>query len=139
MISLRQNLVRKNETFFVFFVFKGFSYNAQNLIKNGGFEYTDFWKCVTNTPNPTNTNDIYGKPSFIYYHTFSSTDTLGSPFLLSTNTSNNNGNLCSQKCGVPNTQYGYKYPRNGTNFVFAKKFGIILFLNNFYNFKKDTV
>ncbi len=108
--------------FLVVFILLSYQINSQNLIKNGGFELIDFWKCVTGISNPTNSSDIYGKPSFVFYHTFTASDTLGSPYLLST-LANNNSAICKNKCGAPNTQYGYKAPRSGNNFVFANTIG----------------
>jgi hypothetical protein len=99
---------------------------AQNLIKNGSFELTDFWKCATGIPNAANPNDIYGKPSYINYYYELNQPNQPVPFipyghnkLFSTLSSNVNGNLCEQKCGAPNTTFGYKLPHTGNNLVFG--------------------
>ena len=89
---------------------------SQNLVKNGGFEKTDFWKCVTGIPNPNNPSDIYGRPSFAMGTLFSNIS--GSNRLYSTLVSNTNSDSCSIKCGAPFTVFGYKMPHSGNNFSF---------------------
>ena len=89
---------------------------SQNIVKNGGFELTDFWKCVTGIPNPNNASDIYGKPSFTYGTIYPNSG--GSGRLYSTLASNTNGDSCYIKCGAPHTTFGYKMPHSGNNFSF---------------------
>lgn len=89
---------------------------SQNLVKNGGFEVTDFWKCVTGIPNPNDANDLYGRTSFALgtLNPF----LFGSDRLYSTLASNANGDSCYIKCGAPYTPFGYKMPHSGNNLVF---------------------
>jgi hypothetical protein len=103
-----------------------FASQSQNLVKNGSFEQIDFWDCVSGIPNPNNSSDIYGKPSFInYYYELNQPNTpvpfipYGNSKLYSTLASNIHGTLCEQKCGAPNTTEGYKLPRTGNNLIFG--------------------
>jgi hypothetical protein len=111
------------------------NFNAQNLVKNGSFELTDFWKCVTNTINPNNTNDPYGKLSFVtsYYQPEN-----GLRGLLSKTISSG---TCALICSaITNTFVGYKKPRTGNNLVFgiydnAYQLSTYLIKNNLYVFE----
>lgn len=102
--------------FIVIGVILSFSLQSQNLVKNGSFELTDFWKCVTGIPNPNNANDLFGRPSYNYGTFCPNCD--GISQFYSTLANNANGDSCAIKCGAPNTPFGYKMPRSGSNFAF---------------------
>ena len=94
---------------FIFIVIK---FNCQNLVKNGSFELTDFWKCVTNIQNPINSNDPYGKLSFVtsYYQPENGVRGL----LSKTISSGSCAAICS---ALTNTFAGYKQPHTGNNLL----------------------
>ncbi len=85
---------------------------GQNLVKNGSFELTDFWKCITSTQNPVNNNDPYGKLSFVtsYYQPENGVRGL----LSKTASSGSCAALCS---ALTNTFAGYKQPHSGNNLL----------------------
>ena len=101
---------------FVFFCIFSHTVLSQNLVKNGGFELTDFWKCVTGISNPNDFNDIHGRPSYAMGTLYPNTS--GSNRLYSTLANNSNVDSCYIKCGAPYTPYGYKMPHSGNNFSF---------------------
>jgi hypothetical protein len=87
---------------------------AQNLVKNGSFELTDFWKCVTSVQNPNNANDPYGKLSFSssYYQPEKGIRGLLSNLPMSI--------TCVSLCSASaNTFVGKKLPRSGSNLISA--------------------
>ncbi len=111
------------------------NFSSQNLVKNGSFELTDFWKCVTNIQNPLNSNDPFGKPSFVT--SFIQPEN-GYTSLLSKSLSSG---TCALLCGaLTNTVFGHKNPRSGNNLVFgayssAFQLSTNLIKNNLYVFE----
>jgi hypothetical protein len=88
------------------------NFNSQNLVKNGSFELTDFWKCATNIQNPINSNDPYGKLSFVtsYYQPEYGMQGLLTKSILT--------GTCAVLCSaLTNTFIGYKLPHSGNNLL----------------------
>jgi hypothetical protein len=107
-------VLNKKHTKILILLFAILKLNSQNLVKNGSFELIDFWKCATNTFNPINNIDPYGKLRFVtsYYQPEN-----GIRGLLSKTISSG---TCSAICGaLTNTFVGHKNPRTGNNLVFG--------------------